>query len=34
MSEGQTVRTSYVDPVAAAGLNKVPLAEKPFGAFD
>jgi HlyD family secretion protein len=34
MSEGQTVRMTYMDPITAAGLNKVPLAEKPFGAFD
>lgn len=34
MAEGQAVRTTYMDPVAAAGLNRVPLAEKPFGAFD
>ena len=32
-SEGQHVRTSYLDPSTAAGLNKKAAEEKPFNAF-
>ena len=34
MAEGQHVRTSWVDPVVAAGLNKPLVEEQPFKAFD
>lgn len=34
MKEGQPVRTEYIDPVTAAGLNKPAVEEQPFKAFD
>ena len=34
MAEGQHVRTNWVDPVAAAGLNKPEVEEQPFKSFD
>jgi RND family efflux transporter MFP subunit len=34
LQEGQAVRTSYLDPATAAGLNKVEIEEQPFKAFD
>lgn len=32
--EGQHVRTTWLDPVVAAGLNRPPVEEQPFKAFD
>lgn len=34
MADGQSVRTTRLEPIAAAGLNKQEITEKPFGAFD
>jgi multidrug efflux pump subunit AcrA (membrane-fusion protein) len=34
LQEGQRVRTKFMDPVAAAGLNKKEVEEQPFKAFD
>lgn len=34
LSEGQHVRTTWMDPIAAAGLNKPAVEEQPFKAFD
>ena len=34
LAEGQHVRTTWVDPVLAAGLNKPEVEEQPFKAFD
>ncbi len=34
VTEGKLVRTTWVDPLAAAGLNKQAVEEQPFKAFD
>jgi HlyD family secretion protein len=34
MQPGQVVRTKWLDPVTAAGLNRKPVEEQPFKAFD
>jgi RND family efflux transporter MFP subunit len=34
LKEGQRVRTRFMDPIAAAGLNKKEIEEQPFKAFD
>jgi multidrug efflux pump subunit AcrA (membrane-fusion protein) len=34
LHEGQRVRTKFMDPIAAAGLNKKEVEEQPFKAFD